>query len=509
MKIYYYYSKVGKSQQFSSTLVLVFKMILQKIFFLSILFIGTTLSKTITTLDSAYIDSPSIYSNLTSQNITFKITPKCSVNRVLLMIKESFNSVDTLASLTSPPYKTKWDNKSHKQVDQLRLQFQYVLFHQNGDTIISSPTPNNWIKYMGVESTKRRSISRHLDPEEQIYIDGNIDEWERTPANIINSDSYFKTRWTSSDLYIAVIVEDERITPKDQIELSLDLKPDDSPFFGINQRIFIFGPSRRSFVIAIDRTEEGAIQSDSLIIRVGEEMEWRSKIDNDKYFIEARIPFVLLSDLEFPPSIFGFDITIVDDDKNDINISSWSSTKADSRQIKLNWGNMELKQNFFPLKMTLIIGLLTFLALLTFSSLVGFINKRVSSLRIRKMEFSNTTKNALIYIENNFSNSQLNSITIADNIHVSINELESYIIEDMDNDLDSVILGIRIENAKKLLVNSDDRIKIIAQKCGFKSENDFNKSFKLIMKSDAQVWREGRDTEEEEDEENASSSNTQ
>lgn len=457
-------------------------------------------SKTITTLDSAVIVSPKNYSNLLSDTVIYEILPKCSVNQVILYVKTSFDKTDTLAILNSSPYRATWNIKKLNDKDQLRLQFQYTIFHPNGDTIQSIATPHRWIKFSEIESNNKKAISRYLDHDEVLEIDGNLKEWKKVPANIISSNAYFKTRWSSSDFYFAIIVEDYKITPQDQVELSLDLMPDESPFFGINQRIFIFGPSRRSFVIAVNQTDKGPLQSDSILIRVGEEMEWRSKTNSDGYTIEIRIPFVLLSDLEFPPKTFGFDLTIIDSDGKEREIRSWSAQNPNTRQIKLNWGKIELKQNYFPLKLTLLIGLFTFILLIITSSIIGFLNKQISRKKIKKMALSATTQKILKAIEEKYSLKDFSISNIENEININREEIEDHLIREMGKDFPSVLTNIRVEKSKRPLLNGDIELDQIAQMCGFDSKNQFTNAFQKLMKTDPQTWREGRYDEDLEDE---------
>lgn len=466
-----------------------------------------SIAKTITTLDSADIISPKVYTNILSDSIEFEIAPKCSVSKVILYIKTSLKNCDTLCILSSAPYKAIWKTDNLKQNDQMRIQFQYALIHTKGDTIISAATPHRWLKFTHKESGDRKCISRVLNPEEKITIDGNLEEWKKTPANIISSNSYFKTRWSSSDFYFAVTVEDEKITPQDQVEISLDLKPDESPFFGMNQRIFIYGPSRRSFVIAVDKNEKGPMQSDSVIIRVGEEMEWRSKIENQKYSIEIRIPFVLLSDLEFPPATFGFDITVIDNNGKDEDINSWSAKNPNTRQIKLNWGAIELKQNFFPLKLTLLIGLFTFIILIIISSVIGVINKQLTKHKVKGMALSEITQKIVKAAEEHFDNPRLTINDFAKKIETSSNSINEYLDKDLNKNFDSLLTTIRVDKSKSLLLNSDDDIESISKKCGFKNSSEFEEAFLNQMKSDPQDWREGRIDEDEEDERSENSAN--
>lgn len=458
--------------------------------------ISIVVSKTITTLDSAEIVAPTLYSNILSEDVLYEISPKCSVSKVILYVKNSLLTSDTIAILTEKPFKGIWSTTNLKDRDQLRLQFQYTIFHPNGDTIQSTATPHRWIKFTNIKSNKRTCISRHLDPDEEITIDGNLKEWKRVPANIISSNSYFKTRWTSSDFYFAIVVEDDIITPQDQVEISLDLKPDESPFFGINQRIFIFGPSRRSFLIAVDRKDNNPIQSDSLLIRVGEEMEWRSLSEKGQYFIETRIPFVLLSDLEFPPKTFGFDITVIDHNKQEYDIRSWNAQSPNSRQIKLNWGTIKLKQNFFPLKLTLLIGLFTFILLIIISSVIGLINREISKRKIKKMELSRVTKIILKSIEDEYSDPELTIKKVGQLTELSLDEIKDSLLNEMDSDYNSVLKGIRVDKSKYYLLNTDLTTEEISLKCGFKETEEFDIAFKTIMKSDPQSWREGREEED-------------
>ncbi|MBD3315118.1 MAG: hypothetical protein GF344_04980, partial [Chitinivibrionales bacterium] len=265
----------------------------------------------IVTTDSARIVTPRRPRVLEGSSTFVRIEPYCRVGTVELLAHYHPGRVDTIARLTKAPFAATWRFDTLPDQDQFHLRFGYVIHHPNGDTIVSPPLPNNWVIDRNSTLSQRRTVCPRVASDSSITVDGKLGEWKRYQAEMIGDEGTFRCAWTAGRFFVAVEVNDDVITAFDRIEVMFDPKQERGSFAGLDQRVISFGPKNRSFAWAVRPGYGVSSQSDSIIVRIQDEVEWRSRLTVNGYCVEAGIPFGVLSDLEFPRKHLGFDLCIV------------------------------------------------------------------------------------------------------------------------------------------------------------------------------------------------------
>jgi len=211
-------------------------------------------------------------------------------------------------------------------------------------------------------------------PKRTIVVDGNLDDWEGVPRNVVDEDmnvpaggirkvdkrtqilhSHFYAAWDDERLYLAARVFDEYLV--------INIAPDDlGAFYRTDSIEFYLDPSRAGsnagiFKIAIlpfdtagnpqavrhEDAKPGPIQ------KVAPEVKVASSKTENGYVVEVSIPFKYLGIVPKPGTVIGFSHTIHNSNKRDAklgeyvreNILSWTPV-ADTWARPESWGTLEL-----------------------------------------------------------------------------------------------------------------------------------------------------------------------
>ena len=461
----------------------------------------------ITSGESSVIINPKHYSILNQESFEYKIKPVCKITGVVFLVHYYPSKTDTLSYVTKPPFSAQWNYSRLPDQDQLHLQFGYILYHVNGDTIISVPQPHHWIIDRNIQRSKKRYTCKQARANEEFSIDGKLDEWGRFVYARFPSGGGFKCSWTGADFFLAVDVYDPFVTSYDRVEVSFDLTRSRTQFLNINHRIISFGPKSRSFTWAVDMSDTGYMQIDSVVIRIDEEMEWRSRPTSYVYIIEARNPFCVLSALLFPNNYVGFDIYVFDVNdasQNEQQVYTWSGSEPSGRHNPNEWGTIVLRQLFLPLKIILAFSLL-FVALLLVTMVYLILYKKQKDLyyeKIEKKELSPMLKDVMHTIDYNIDKPDLNPDYIARKYGCSTYELEKAFKQELNTSCKKIITLSRIKKAKSFLIESDSDIEDIAKASGFTDTTTFINTFKGLAGVYPEEWKKNRiEDAKEEDEE--------
>ncbi|MDG5814241.1 sugar-binding protein [Chitinispirillales bacterium ANBcel5] len=448
----------------------------------------------IMTSDSARVVSPPLLSILSGDTITYELEVFSQVDSVMLLVHHSMNVTDTLAVLAEGPYRAEWvpgpDFPNH---DQLNLRFGYILFHPDSTEIHSPPLAHRWI-YRGEEV--RRSSSRYISIEtlepDSFTIDGHFDEWGSARVEAIEDKAHFKMLWSSSRLFFAISVRDSSITPGDYVELHIDLHESATPFAGINHRSIRFGPNTRSNTVAPSIDDYRFVVDDSIGVRISREMKWRPQINDTGYTIEAKIPFTVLSDLEFPPRRFGFDVTIMDLDEGEQvpSFYSWSGSIPTNRYSPQGWGRVVLRQAMFPLKLFMVI-LLIIISIIIIIVVANMIHQKKKEDDYEKMEeegFSETTENILTIMDRSLSDPHFCIESLAKETSLTTQQITENLEKELGNTFEHMLSFRRITLSKSLMRQPDADLKQIAKECGYENYEAFSCDFSKIMKRSPDVY---------------------
>jgi len=316
------------------------------------------------TADSARIISPRVRQVLSADTVVYEIEPKLPVDSVKLFVRHSQTAADTLGVITSPPFRAVWNCASVPDQDQMHMQFGYVLYCPDSVTITSPPQPHRWAlfrKAAPAPSKKRYNIRQLPTSELNAFgVNCDLSKWAEVESGQIGDVAQFKLLWSSAKLLFIVDVKDKYVMPGDFVELHLDFNRDRSPFSGINHRSLRFGPRTRASSFVVELNDSGFVYCDSVNALLSEDMERKYAVTQDGYVIEAVIPFSLISNLEFPKSKIGFDVTVmnVDGSGRDTSFYSWAGAERFTRYSPRAWGEARVIQAALALKMVFIFVLL-------------------------------------------------------------------------------------------------------------------------------------------------------
>ncbi len=469
-----------------------------------------TKQKTLISKDSARIISPPHQTILNKQKIRYAINPLCSVTQVVLLVNHYPAQVDTLGTFFKPPFEVFWDNSSLSDQDQIHLQFSYILFHPQGDTIISAPTPHHWIINRTINHSKKRCYAYQVLEEEDIVVDGNSNEWPTKGWKNLAGNGSFRCGWTGISFFLCVKVYDPLVTVYDRVEVCFDMKQTRDPFLKKEHRILSFCPKTISFAWAVDMTDSGSQVMDSVLFRLNEEVRWRSSLSDAGYTIEACVPLYLLSDLQFPNRRFGFDISVVNTNHKGLQesqVTSWSGANPAERHSPENWGTIKLRQAFIPLKIALFLGLsLILLVIVVIAFLLIISYKRNRSFEKSEERLpSPQLQNLLNQIEKSLTQRGLSIETVAQATGLSSENIELLLQKERETTFSQLLQLLRIAKAKELLTQDNMTIDRVVSETGFASQKEFEEIFSRIAGVSPEQWQKNRleeqaeENEEEED----------
>jgi len=314
------------------------------------------------TADSAKIISPRVRSVLSADTVLYEIEPKLPVDSVMLFVKHSQTVTDSLGVFTSPPFKAVWNCASVPDQDQIHIQFGYVLYCPDSVTITSPALPHRWALIRKSVPSKKRYNIRQLPTSDLAAFGVNCDlsKWAEVESGQIGDVAQFKLLWSSAKLLFIAEVKDKSVMPGDFVELHLDFHHGRSMFAGINHRSLRFGPRTRASSFVVELNDSGFVYCDSVNALINEEVARKYVVTQDGYVIETAIPFSLISNLDFPKSKIGFDVTVmnVDGDGRDTSFHSWAGAQRFTRYSPRVWGEARVIQAALALKIVFIFVLL-------------------------------------------------------------------------------------------------------------------------------------------------------
>ncbi len=459
--------------------------------------------------DSAEIAQPRALATLDGKKTLFRIAPRCEVDSATLLVRY-YRKTDTLTTLSSAPYQAEWEYSTVPDQDQLYLQFGYILFHVAGDTIVCPPLPHRWAIDRNERLSSKKYRCREIDSSGQLVIDGALDDWRRLKAARLGEDATFRCVWTPKDYFVAVEVRDAEVTPGDHVEIMFDMHMTRETFAGIEHRIISVGPKRRRFTWAPLLHDTASVQSDSVLVRFDEEMEWRGRLTSDGYRIECRMPFVILGSVAFPPKQFGFDIAVIDRDYDGRgSVSVWSGAAASARHNPSEWGAVILQQRMPTLK-ALLIALAVIMAVIIASILVLLVRQKQRDFQQRMADraaYSPLTRQALEAIETADNLRELTCEEVAARTGARAEELRSSLEREIGASFEQLLDHARVKKARGLLRDPEIALENVAELSGFGSWHSFEQSFADKADVTPEQYRkiklqELQEEQEEEEEEN-------
>ncbi|MCL2689347.1 MAG: hypothetical protein FWE57_05820 [Chitinispirillia bacterium] len=458
---------------------------------------AVSLIRKITTADSARIISPAVHSVLTADSVVYSIemTNKNSADSVALWVHHSQKAAaDTLGVFTSPPYKTVWRTGHIADQDQIHLQFGYTLYYSDTLIITSPPQPHRWVFERGEKDASKKSyqIKEALDAD-RFPIDCDLSKWKNVKGEQIGDIANFKLMWSKFKLFFIAEVKTDSVMRDDFIELHLDLYRDRASFSGINHRSIRFGPRSRSFSFVADLNDGSFMVNDSVNALIAKEMEWKHVINENGYIIEVMIPFIALSDKEFPPSRFGLDVSVMSTDKYGKRVfHSWAGADQFSRYSPKNWGTGRIRQAWFALKAVFLSLLALTIITLVLAALHTVLHKRKMGQYDKEEACGNSslTDTIIDCIEKHLSDKKFCMEDLLKTVEPTKEEIVNAIKQDYDCDFERLLLLRRIKCSQRLMRNPDLDIEKISAMSGFRSIEQFSQQYTMQMKVDPKISRD-------------------
>jgi len=445
------------------------------------------------TADSAKIVSPAPRSVISGCPAVYEIEPMLPVDSALLFVRHSRGQTDTLAVISSPPYRAAWNCAGVPDQDQTHLQFGYVLYCGDSLTVTSPPAPHRWTLMRGKPAAQLRPYRiKPLSTADDFEVDCDTAKWSNVEGAAIvggNTEAVFKLLWTGVKLHFIAQVRDNSVNGGDFVELHLDMHGDRSVFPGINHRSLRFSPRGRNVFFVGEFADGKYTPSDSVTRMLKDEVEWKASVNSDGYVVEAAIPFSLLSDFDFPPSKIGFDVSVMDVNDKDETFYSWSGAERFTRYSPSRWGTARINDGVAGLKYVLIFALF-----ISAFAIIGFVAYLVFSHRQESKEHkaeikgvSPLTESVVEQIEKQLSNTDLRISDIAKSVNISAEKIVVALMNDLGCTFEQQLTYKRLKHSQKLMRDPEITIEEIAKRSGFADVDTYRKAYIAQMKVDPEV----------------------
>lgn len=454
------------------------------------------------TADSAKIISPALRTVITDCPAVYEIEPMLPVDSALLYVYHSRGQIDTLAVVSSPPYKAMWNCADIPDLDQTHLQFGYVLYRGDSATIVSPPTPHRWAlsRDGGADKKGKRGEQpsyrvKPLTATNGFEVDCDTLKWAKVEGAAIaganGGIATFKMLRTGAKLYFIARVRDSSVNNGDFVELHIDIYRDRAVFPGINHRSLRFAPRGRCIFFVGDYADGKYAPSDSAVQLLTDEAEWKTSVTSDGYVVEAAIPFSLLSNLDSPPTKIGLDVSVMDAGRQGESFYSWAGVTQFTRYSPSRWGTARIDQASPALRYVLLFALF-----ISAFGVLGFVAYLYLSHRQESKEIKAETRGAspltetvIEQIEKQLSNANLGINDIAKSINTPPERITSALMSDLECTFEQQLTYKRIKHSQKLMRNPELTMEAIAERCGFANVDAYRKSYSAQMKVDPEVSR--------------------
>ena len=104
-----------------------------------------------------------------------------------------------------------------------------------------------------------------------------------------------------------------------------------------------------------------------------------------------------------------------------------------------------------------------------------------------------TVRDIMTFIEDNYMDSELNMDLVCDRFHISVSYLGTLFKKETGTTFNRYLVARRIDRAKWLLKNTDDKMVVVAEKCGYKDVYYFSHSFKKVAGMSPKGFRKHED----------------
>jgi AraC-like DNA-binding protein len=347
---------------------------------------------------------------------------------------------------------------------------------------------------------------------EGIIPDGRLGEWDMTRAGLfLNAGDSVRVAacWSRDHLALAVSVNDKklfcpgektysvnqrgdrfpRLWRHDAVEINLDLNDDKSHFKDKNDLEILVSPDSHSYVRTSDLKNDGQalFWKGAWQYAVQYQGTLNDNSDTDTaYTIEVLFPWKALSLRAEEGLKIGFDVfqTNAEDSLLQRLFSSFSGASSLTNDNPSEWATLVLvKERGFPA--AALAGILAVVLLCALLAIYLKGNRRTGDRTPSGEEAKSFYKGGrdlmglmISHIEAHYKDPDFDLKKLSANFHFSYNYTSSLFKKETGKNFPDYLQDLRVEKAKQLLRNTDEKIAAIAFNVGFSSEDYFSRIFR-------------------------------
>jgi AraC-like DNA-binding protein len=420
--------------------------------------------------------------------------------------EEFWPSYKMIGEIRKAPYEIVWDLR---EVEDRYFGYRelYAEVEDNAGNV-RKIEPAHFVQFaIDRNPSSKEALSRsHYSPR-PVSINGILEEWPDSLFYNVSSGSgqaRFASLWDRDFLYIGIEVKDKTLYAEiDTSKRSYVFKNSKTGYRFIWLGDFVelcfnpkglMAPVRLKEHLEILYSVQGLVEGNNADFYEEKVYLWGNEVKtairlqgtlndfNDQdtgYVIETAIPW---ADLGIQPQdgfSMGFDFFYSDfSGKGSKGVrNTWSGVNIMNNDNPNEWGRLVLTGKGFKLNPRIFLGIIIPITVLIALSIFFFRKKQG---RARPVIRSEQVNRALHYIQENFNKAELDIEEIARAASISPNWLSTTFKKEMNKTVHGYLTDLRIENAKKLLQETNKNISQIAYEVGFKDQGHFTKVFKSL-----------------------------
>ncbi len=416
-----------------------------------------------------------------------------------------------IGSASRAPYETIWNCDDIPDQDGFSL-FIYCEIEDNAGNIgydkgkratvvIDRNQELSSVKFMCKEMTS------------SVEFDGILNEWKQQDSiTFQNGDNTIVcySGWDKDNLYIGMFVYDQYLYSEglktkevwgawenDAVEILLDISHDHNSILEKDDKKIIISTVGIHYFGYKDFAAHNSVKLNDLQqlkVKMSGTLNNNSDIDSG-YVIEMAVPWEDLGIIPKENTSIGFDIINNDQESETgyTTIMTWAGNEINTSNNPSEWGNLVLVKehsflSFYLIAIFIVLFIVLFVLILKFRR-INSKKKKHSIPKILLTRQEQFVKKAKEYLLENFSDETINRDKVAEFLNISNSYLSEIFKKNTKKTLPGYLNEIRIEQAKKLLTNTQKNVNEISFEVGFNSITHFYRVFKEFEKTTPSQFR--------------------
>jgi AraC-like DNA-binding protein len=425
---------------------------------------------------------------------------------------EGFISRD-LGVLTKPPFETFFDCKLLHDKSVGAIGFWGIVYKKGKQDTVGKrkkPLLGNWV---GIDrNPDLRRLSCHATYAKVPGSDRK-DTLSLARFSGDNNQVEFSVSWDRDSLYILIAVKDQNLvcgsvgtsdygTIKDFflnlwewdcIEISLDMKHNHNIIRALDdfEMLISIGGLHQGNVWDL-RKDIYQHWGDSIGKTVTLHGTLNQDLDRDSgYTIETALPWRMMGYSPKPGDTLGFDIFVKDVDSKGgfVSFASWSGVEATNNDNPSEWGNLVLDEPASLLSVKYFIIAFILILIFTVMRQLDKKRKRQTGPAQKRFESSPLIQKVMEFIKDNLEDEHLDSQAVAKAVNLSGPYLGRIIKKETGKSFPEFLNTLRVDQAKKLMQETQLTISEIAFKVGYSSLDRFGQVFQQFERMPPSQFR--------------------